>query len=58
MAESQNKTMKAVKWDRKAGSVRVEKVKIPKIQHLLDAIVRITSAAICKIASTSAVILE
>jgi D-arabinose 1-dehydrogenase-like Zn-dependent alcohol dehydrogenase len=49
MAELQNKTMKAVKWDKKAGVVRVEKVNIPKVQHPLDAIVRITSAAICMI---------
>jgi threonine dehydrogenase-like Zn-dependent dehydrogenase len=51
MAELQNKTMKAVKWNKKAGVVRVEKTEIPKIQHPLDAIVRITSAAICMITS-------
>jgi threonine dehydrogenase-like Zn-dependent dehydrogenase len=55
MAEDHHqKTMKAVKWDKKNGSVKVEKVKVPKIQHPLDAIVRITSAAICKYISSDA----
>ncbi|EHL02038.1 putative S-(hydroxymethyl)glutathione dehydrogenase [Glarea lozoyensis 74030] len=48
MAEAHHqKIMKAVKWDKENRSVKVEKVKVPKIQHPLDAIVRITSAAIC-----------
>jgi threonine dehydrogenase-like Zn-dependent dehydrogenase len=39
--------MKAVRWEGKAFSVSVKDVEIPKIIDPLDAIVRITSAAIC-----------
>lgn len=39
--------MKAVKWEGEVESVSVKEVEIPKIRHPLDAIVRVTSAAIC-----------
>lgn len=48
MAEiEQPKTMKAVHWEGKPFSVAVREVPIPKILHPEDAIVRITTAAIC-----------
>lgn len=39
--------MKAVKWENKKNSVSVEDIPRPQIQHPLDSIVRVTSAAIC-----------
>jgi threonine dehydrogenase-like Zn-dependent dehydrogenase len=39
--------MKAVRWEGKEESVSVKEIEIPKIRKPLDAIVRITSAAIC-----------
>ncbi|KAH8804410.1 putative S-glutathione dehydrogenase [Xylogone sp. PMI_703] len=41
------KRMKAVKWEGKLESVSVKNIDTPKIQHPLDIIVRVTSAAIC-----------
>lgn len=39
--------MKAVRWEGEVGSVSVKDIDIPSIRKPLDAIVRITSAAIC-----------
>jgi len=47
MAESKKGKMKAVKWEGKPFSVTVKEVDIPKINDPLDAIVRLTSSAIC-----------
>jgi threonine dehydrogenase-like Zn-dependent dehydrogenase len=47
MVVLKNGKMKAVRWEGKAFSVSVNEVDIPKIIDPLDAIVRITSAAIC-----------
>lgn len=47
MAESKHQKMKAVRWEGKPFSVSVKEVPKPKIAHPLDAIVRLTSAAIC-----------
>ncbi|CAG8982884.1 hypothetical protein HYALB_00002900 [Hymenoscyphus albidus] len=46
MAELKQK-MSAIKWEEKEFSVTVEKVDIPKIEHPLDSLIRITSSAIC-----------
>ncbi|CAG8950441.1 hypothetical protein HYFRA_00006937 [Hymenoscyphus fraxineus] len=46
MAELKQK-MSAIKWEEKKFSVTVEKVDIPKIEHPLDSLIRITSSAIC-----------
>jgi threonine dehydrogenase-like Zn-dependent dehydrogenase len=47
MASHKHSTMKAVKWEGKFESVSVKEVSIPKIRDPLDAIIRVTSAAIC-----------
>lgn len=47
MSASKHGKMKAVRWEGKEGSVSVKEIEIPKIRKPLDAIVRITSAAIC-----------
>jgi hypothetical protein len=39
--------MKAVRWEGEIESVSVKEIPIPKILKPLDAIVRVTSAAIC-----------
>lgn len=47
MAALPQKKMKAVRWEGKALSVSVEEIDVPKIKDPLDAIVRLTSSAIC-----------
>jgi threonine dehydrogenase-like Zn-dependent dehydrogenase len=47
MTTSKHGKMKAVRWEGKDESVSVKEIEIPRIQKPLDAIVRITSAAIC-----------
>lgn len=47
MSHLKHGVMKAVKWEGEVESVSVKEVEIPKIRHPLDAIVRVTSAAIC-----------
>ncbi|TVY84418.1 S-(hydroxymethyl)glutathione dehydrogenase, partial [Lachnellula suecica] len=47
MSDIKSGKMKAVRWEGQPYSVSVESVDIPKITNSLDAIVRITSSAIC-----------
>jgi len=47
MADNKTRKMKAVRWEGKPFSVSVEEVDIPKIKNPLDAIIRVTSSAIC-----------
>jgi threonine dehydrogenase-like Zn-dependent dehydrogenase len=47
MSESRQRTMKAVRWEGKPFSVSVRDVPIPTIRHSQDAIVRLTTSAIC-----------
>ena len=47
MSPSYHGKMKAVRWEGKPESVSVKSLEIPRIRSPLDAIVRITSAAIC-----------
>jgi glutathione-independent formaldehyde dehydrogenase len=47
MAELKKGQMKAGQWKGKAFSISVKDVDVPKIIDPLDAIVRLTSAAIC-----------
>lgn len=47
MVELKKDKMKAVRWEGKDFSVSVKEVEIPKLIDPLDAIVRLTSAAIC-----------
>ena len=47
MTDIKNGKMKAVRWEGKLFSVSVEEIDIPKITQPLDAIIRVTSAAIC-----------
>ncbi|RFU34661.1 hypothetical protein B7463_g1593, partial [Scytalidium lignicola] len=47
MVHSTSGKMKAVRWEGELDSVSVKEIAIPRIRKPLDAIVRITSAAIC-----------
>jgi threonine dehydrogenase-like Zn-dependent dehydrogenase len=47
MAQMKTGKMKAVRWEGKPFSVSVKEIDIPKITQPLDAIVRLTSSAIC-----------
>ena len=47
MSDSRHRTMKAVRWEGKPFSVSVRDVPIPKIRHSLDAIVHLTTSAVC-----------
>jgi threonine dehydrogenase-like Zn-dependent dehydrogenase len=47
MVETKKGKMKTVRWEGKPFSVSAKEVDIPKIIDPLDAIVRLTSSAIC-----------